>query len=117
MLLDESLRDQVRRARSQAVAFFVARNGEFYFNQFVRQGLEREAHAIRDAWTSGGPEAALAAMPGDMVDRFDFIGDLDACAAHIVSSRTAGVDLHTVSVLGGDARAQGEALQRLSLAG
>ncbi len=116
VVLDPARLDQVRRDRKQVTAFFVARNGDFYFNQFVRHGLGDEARAVRQAWDRGGAEEAVNAMPDEMADRFDFAGDVDACAGHLESQREAGVDLHVVSVVGGIDGAARDALRKLSAA-
>ncbi|MFQ5382170.1 MAG: LLM class flavin-dependent oxidoreductase, partial [Dehalococcoidia bacterium] len=97
---NEETAERVRQQQAATLAFFVARNGEFYFNQFCRQGLEDEAHRIRDAWASGGPQAAAAAVPFEMAAEFGFVGHVDACRERIADESLAGVDLHTVSLAG-----------------
>jgi hypothetical protein len=76
--------------------------------------MEREAHAIRDAWATGGLEAAIAAMPAGMLDRFDFVGNLAGAVAHLARQQAAGIDLHVVSVVGGNAAAEADALRALA---
>jgi alkanesulfonate monooxygenase SsuD/methylene tetrahydromethanopterin reductase-like flavin-dependent oxidoreductase (luciferase family) len=114
VVLDERAAAQVREARRRTLAFFVARNGEFYFNQFRRHGLAAEAEAIRAAWDGGGPEAAYAATPPEMAGRFDFVGDVDACMAHIARQSALGVDLHTVTTAGGPSGEAAEAIATLA---
>ena len=89
----------LRASRRQQLAFFVARNGDFYYRQFLRHGLADEAQAIRRAWASGGARAGTAAVFPGLEDRFDFAGDLDACIARIEQQAELGVDLHQVSVI------------------
>lgn len=93
----------IRQSQREMLAFFIARNGDFYFRQFQRQGLGEEADAIRAAWADGGRDAALAAMPAGLEARFNFAGDIDACREHLARQRDLGVDIHTVS-LGPSAR-------------
>jgi alkanesulfonate monooxygenase SsuD/methylene tetrahydromethanopterin reductase-like flavin-dependent oxidoreductase (luciferase family) len=116
VVLDELAAAQVRETRRRTLAFFVARNGEFYFNQFRRHGLAAEAESIRAAWDGGGPEAAYAAIPPEMAGRFDFVGDVDACVAHIARQSALGVDLHTVTTAGGAPAAAAEAIAMLAKA-
>jgi len=95
--------DGIRKSQRETLAFFIARNGEFYHRQFQRQGLAEEAAAIRAAWSDGGRDAALAAMPAELEARFNFAGDIDACREHLVRQQELGVDIHMVS-LGPSAR-------------
>ena len=95
---DPARAERQRRQRAETLAFFVARNGEFYYRQFERQGLAEAAKAIRAAWTQGGAAAAVAATPPDMAGQFSFIGELSACIAHLDAQQSAGVDIHPVAV-------------------
>lgn len=90
----EALRDR----RRQQLAFFVARNGDFYYRQFLRHGLADQAASIRRAWAADGAEAGVAAVPTGLEDDFDFVGPLDACLERIEEQAELGVDLHQVSV-------------------
>jgi alkanesulfonate monooxygenase SsuD/methylene tetrahydromethanopterin reductase-like flavin-dependent oxidoreductase (luciferase family) len=105
--------EAIRRTRVETLAFFVARNGDFYYRQFVRHGLADEAAAIRRAWSDGGREAAVAAVPPGLAERFDFIGDLDACVDRIAAQAEIGVDIHTVNVAEDDLRVYAQVLERL----
>jgi alkanesulfonate monooxygenase SsuD/methylene tetrahydromethanopterin reductase-like flavin-dependent oxidoreductase (luciferase family) len=113
VLADPARADEVRQARRQQLAFFVARNGDFYYRQFVRHGLADEAASIRRAWTAGGAEAGVTAVPGGLEDRFDFVGPLEACLEHLDAQAEAGVDLHQVSLPAGSEADWTVALRRL----
>ncbi|MEZ4479980.1 MAG: LLM class flavin-dependent oxidoreductase [Dehalococcoidia bacterium] len=89
---------RIRESQRDALAFFIARNGDFYYRQFVRQGLAAEAALIRDAWSRGGRTEAGAALPADLESNFGFVGDVDACRAHLAAQSALGVDLHMVSL-------------------
>lgn len=107
--------DEARRAVSGQVsglAFFVARNGPFYYRQFSRQGLADEAAAIRTAWDDDGPEAA-AAIAASIADRFGTVGDLDACLAALTEQEASGVDLHSVQIVTTDRSRRREILREL----
>ena len=106
--------EAIRRARREALAFFVARNGDFYYRQFVRHGLVDEAAAIRRAWSDGGREAAVAAIPAGLDERFDFVGGLDECVDRVAAQAEAGVDIHTVNVAEDDLRVYAQVLERLA---
>jgi len=93
----------LRRGQRETLAFFIARNGDFYYRQFERQGLAAEAKAIREAWATGGREQALAILPEGLEGRFGFIGDPDGCMEHLARQEDLGVDIHLVS-LGASAR-------------
>ncbi|MEO6042848.1 MAG: LLM class flavin-dependent oxidoreductase [Tepidiformaceae bacterium] len=106
--------EAVRRGQRETLAFFIARNGEFYHRQFVRHGLANEALAIREAWTAGGSERALASMPRGLEARFSFAGNAEECREYLAIQRDSGVDIQMVS-LASEARQDAEAvLRRLS---
>lgn len=105
--------DELRLRRRQQLAFFVARNGEFYYRQFGRHGLADEAATIRHAWRTGGAEAGLAAVPDGLEDRFDFVGTVDACVERLDAQAETGVDLHQVSVAAGSDAEWTDILRRL----
>lgn len=113
VVLHESRLEQIGQNRARTTAFFVARNGEFYFNQFARYGMETEARMIRDAWESGGSSAAVAAMPAGMAERFDFAGDIKECCERVKSQQQAGIDFHVVVVDGAASPAVADVLRTL----
>jgi hypothetical protein len=49
-----------------------------------------------------------------MAGRFDFVGDVDACMAHIARQSALGVDLHTVTTAGGPSGEAAEAIATLA---
>ncbi|MGD9933703.1 MAG: LLM class flavin-dependent oxidoreductase [Dehalococcoidia bacterium] len=91
----------VRRSQREALAFFIARNGDFYYRQFLRQGLAAEAALIRDAWSRGGRDEAVSAMPPGLESNFGFAGALDSCRAHLAAQAALGVDVHMVTLAPG----------------
>jgi alkanesulfonate monooxygenase SsuD/methylene tetrahydromethanopterin reductase-like flavin-dependent oxidoreductase (luciferase family) len=95
---DADRAEEIRARRRQQLAFFVARNGDFYYRQFLRHGLADEAASIRRAWAADGAEAGVAAVPRALEDHFDFVGTVDACVERIEAQSELGVDLHQVSV-------------------
>jgi alkanesulfonate monooxygenase SsuD/methylene tetrahydromethanopterin reductase-like flavin-dependent oxidoreductase (luciferase family) len=105
--------EATRAQRRQQLAFFVARNGDFYYRQFARHGLADEAAAIRRAWTEGGVEAGIAAVPPALEDHFDFVGTIDQCIGRLEQQAAAGVDLHQVSVMEQDQAEWSDIVRRL----
>jgi len=95
---DAERAEEIRARRRQQLAFFVARNGDFYYRQFLRHGLADEAASIRRAWAADGAEAGIAAVPRGLEDHFDFVGPVDACIERLEAQAALGVDLHQVSV-------------------
>ena len=100
-----------RQAQRETLAFFIARNGDFYHRQFVRQGLGAEAAIIRDAWAKGGRDEALAAMPEGLESLFGFVGSVAECREHIARQQKLGVDIHMVTLSRG---ARGDLVPTLS---
>jgi alkanesulfonate monooxygenase SsuD/methylene tetrahydromethanopterin reductase-like flavin-dependent oxidoreductase (luciferase family) len=103
----------MRAGRKQQLAFFVARNGDFYYRQFGRHGFADEAAAIRRAWDDGGAAAGVAAVPDDLPARFDFIGGVEECIDRLEQEAAAGIDLHQVSIAEDDPERWASTLQRL----
>jgi alkanesulfonate monooxygenase SsuD/methylene tetrahydromethanopterin reductase-like flavin-dependent oxidoreductase (luciferase family) len=110
---DEERAAQIRAARRQQLAFFVARNGEFYYRQFGRHGFADEAAAIKRAWDEGGPEGGVAAVPEDLPARFDFVGGVGEALERLDEEAAAGIDLHQVSIADEDAERWAETARRL----
>jgi alkanesulfonate monooxygenase SsuD/methylene tetrahydromethanopterin reductase-like flavin-dependent oxidoreductase (luciferase family) len=103
----------IRRGSRQRLAFFVARNGDFYYRQFGRHGFADEAAAIKRAWDDGGAEAGVAAVPDELPAHFDFVGSTDECIERLDQQAEAGVDLHQVSIVEDDASRWRETMRRL----
>jgi hypothetical protein len=49
--------------------------GTYYRDNLARQGHEDVAHAIYDNWQAGDREAAMAALPEDLLDQLGVWGD------------------------------------------
>lgn len=105
--------EATRVQRRQQLAFFVARNGDFYYRQFARHGLADEAADIRRDWNDGGAEAGVSAVPPNLEDHFDFVGTVDQCIDRLEQQTAAGVDLHQVSVMEQDQAQWSDIVRRL----
>ncbi|MFC4541718.1 TIGR04024 family LLM class F420-dependent oxidoreductase [Halosolutus amylolyticus] len=66
--------DRARELARQHLAFYVGAMGTYYRESLSRQGYEDEAHEIAAAWASGDQEAALAAIPDDLLDALGAAG-------------------------------------------
>ena len=93
--------ERARRGMEAGLAFFVARNGPFYYRQFVRQGFTDEAAAIRKAWDDEGIDAATA-IAAPLAERFGRVGNLDAALDALTVQESSGVDLHSVQIMTSD---------------
>ncbi|MDP6605984.1 MAG: LLM class flavin-dependent oxidoreductase [Dehalococcoidia bacterium] len=110
---DRERADAIRQGQRQGLAFFVARNGDFYYRQFGRHGFADEAAAIKRAWDDGGAPAGIAAVPDELPASFNFVGGVEASIERLDWEAEAGVDLHQVTIVGDDARAWQETMRRL----
>ena len=113
VVADETAAKSARMRSAAQLAFFVARNGDFYYRQFQRQGYGDEAAAIRTAWTNDGPQAAAAILPEDVVGEFNFVGTVGQCIDRMEAQADAGVDLHSVSIAEPDPGEFGRIVERL----
>ncbi len=86
------------------VAFYIARMGDGYYNQYVQQGFKAMADAVRAAWAEGGAQAAAAAVPPEFAREMHFAGSAEACAEHLDELQAAGFNLHSVSIAERDPR-------------
>jgi coenzyme F420-dependent oxidoreductase len=67
--------DRAKRLLEQHAAFYVGGMGTYYRDNLARQGHEDVAHAIYDNWQAGDREAAMAALPEDLLDQLGVWGD------------------------------------------
>lgn len=87
VIVDPSEEAPVRRGLRETLAFIIARNGDSYHRQF-----------LREAWAAGGRDEALAAMPERLEERFGFVGRVDSCREQLLRQQRLGVDIHVVSL-------------------
>lgn len=74
------------------IGFYVGAMGEFYANAVSEFGFGDEAAAIQDAWQDGGPRAAAAAVPDEMVSAFGAAGTPAEAGASFDRFTSAGAD-------------------------
>ncbi len=80
------------------VAFYIARMGDGYYNQYVQRGFKEMADAVRAAWAEGGARAGAEAVPAEFAREMHFAGSAEACAAHLDEVEAAGFNLHSISI-------------------
>ena len=86
-------------ARRVLIVRYIARMGNFYYDQFVRLGYQAAADAVRAAYAEGGSEeAAYSALPQAVVDQLGFAGSVEACRDALDEAAAAGFTLLSISV-------------------
>ncbi len=80
------------------VAFYIARMGDGYYNQFAQRGFKEMADAVRAAWAEGGSKAGAEAVPQEFAEQMFFAGPPEACAEHLDELQEAGFNLHAVTI-------------------
>jgi len=61
--------DRAKRLLTQHVAFYVGGMGTYYRDNLARQGHADVANAVYDNWQAGDREAAMAAVPDDLLEQ------------------------------------------------
>ncbi|ESP88247.1 TIGR04024 family LLM class F420-dependent oxidoreductase [Candidatus Halobonum tyrrellensis] len=93
--------DDGERARELArehLAFYLGGMGTFYRDALARQGYGEAAHTVHDAWTGGDREAAVSAVPDDLLADLAAAGTPEAARARLDAfTDLAGVDAVAVS--------------------
>jgi alkanesulfonate monooxygenase SsuD/methylene tetrahydromethanopterin reductase-like flavin-dependent oxidoreductase (luciferase family) len=98
------------------VAFYIARMGDYYYEQLRDMGFADEVNAVRRAWDEGGSKAGYAAVSDDLAKAVDACGSVEECRDYLQEQEAAGINLHRVNVRGAESPAEEariyEALQR-----
>jgi len=81
-------------------AFYIARMGDFYYQQLSDMGMADEANAIRRAWKEGGSGAGIAAVTDELSSSLGCIGSVEECRDRLAEEEAAGINLHNVNVSG-----------------
>jgi alkanesulfonate monooxygenase SsuD/methylene tetrahydromethanopterin reductase-like flavin-dependent oxidoreductase (luciferase family) len=101
-------RDKARamQAGKANTAFYVARMGDFYYQQLSDMGFADECNEIRSAWREGGSQAGYAAVTDEMQESLGAIGSVEECREWLERQEEAGVNLHQVTVMGAESAAE-----------
>ena len=101
-----------QRIRGTA-AFYVARMGDFYYEQLSRAGMADEANAVRAAWKEGGASAGAEAMPAEFARDMMFAGSAEACIDWVEAQQEAGFTVSPVEVSERDPQKRAEIFRTL----
>jgi alkanesulfonate monooxygenase SsuD/methylene tetrahydromethanopterin reductase-like flavin-dependent oxidoreductase (luciferase family) len=94
--------ERAREASKANTAFYVARMGDFYYQQLCDMGFADEVNGIRKAWREGGSGAGYAAVPDVLSNALGCFGSVEECRDRLAEQEAAGATLHTVSVHGAE---------------
>ena len=89
-----------RRQAAQAnLAFYIARMGDYYYQQLCDMGYAEDCNAIRVAWESGGSEAGYAAVSDRLLDSLWCVtSSVEEARERLEEQEAAGIDMHSVLV-------------------
>jgi len=85
-----------KQSARETLAFYVARMGDFYYEQLRDMGYDEDVNAIRAAWKSGGSQAGYAAVSDRLLDSLWCIGSVEQVRERLQEQEEAGIDLHSV---------------------
>lgn len=91
--------DDAAAARSrlrQHIAFYVGAMGRFYHEVVSRQGHAEAADRVRAEWQAGRRDAAVDAVPDELVDALAVCGPPERCRAKLEELAGAGADIAVV---------------------
>jgi alkanesulfonate monooxygenase SsuD/methylene tetrahydromethanopterin reductase-like flavin-dependent oxidoreductase (luciferase family) len=104
--LTPEAKEKARLDAKGTLAFYVARMGDYYYEQLCDMGFAEECNTIRVAWRDHGSSAAYAAVADEFIDALGVYGSVEECRDRLVEQEEAGVTVHGVSVLGAETDAE-----------
>jgi F420-dependent oxidoreductase-like protein len=110
----ERARDAMRPFLALYVGGMGSRERNFYNAIVSRYGFEAAAAEVQDHYLAGRREAAMAALPGDLIDAVTLCGPPDRVRARLEEFRAAGVGTLVASFVGDDRLGQVRALAALA---
>lgn len=88
-----------RQTARETLAFYVARMGDYYYQQLSDMDYAEDCNAIRAAWRDGGSKAGYAAVSDRLLDSLWCItASPDEARERLGEQEEAGVDMHSVLV-------------------
>jgi F420-dependent oxidoreductase-like protein len=93
-------REAGRKAAKANLAFYIARMGDYYYQQLCDMGWTDECNVVRAAWREGGSEAGYAAVSDELCDAMSTVGSAEECRDRLQQQEEAGVNLHTIAIKG-----------------
>jgi len=106
-------RERAMQAAKASTAFYIARMGDYYYQQLSDMGMADEANAIRRAWSEGGSAAGYDAVTDDVSQSLNFVGSVEECRDRLAEEAAAGINLHNVSIAGYDPVEEGRIYEQL----
>lgn len=106
-------KERALEAAKANTAFYIARMGDYYFQQLCDMGFADEANAVRRAWKEGGSAAGFDAVTDELSNSLGFVGSVEECRDRLDEEAAAGINLHGVSVAGYDAAEEGRIYEQL----
>lgn len=99
-------RERGRKAAKATLAFYVARMGDYYYENLCDMGYAEDCDAIRVAWRTNGSEAGYAAVSERLADSMTTVGSAEECRDRIIEQEEAGVTMHGISIQGAESLAE-----------
>jgi F420-dependent oxidoreductase-like protein len=93
----EAARDSMRGYVALYVGGMGSRKQNFYNALVQRYGFEEAAREVQDLYLDGRPDAAMAALPGELIDTVSLVGPADRVRERLGTYRDAGVGTLMVS--------------------
>jgi alkanesulfonate monooxygenase SsuD/methylene tetrahydromethanopterin reductase-like flavin-dependent oxidoreductase (luciferase family) len=91
--------EKQRQSARETLAFYIARMGDFYYEQLSDMGYDEDCNAIRAAWKSGGSHAGYAAVSDRLLDSVWCItSSVEEARERLQQQDDGGVDMHSVLV-------------------
>ncbi len=90
--------EAARRVGKGTVAFYVARMGDYYYDELCDMGYRDECDAIRRAWDETGSRGAADSVSDALADALGAYGSVEQCRERLIEQEEAGVNLHTVLI-------------------
>ncbi len=106
-------KERAVEAAKAGTAFYIARMGDYYYQQLCDMGLADDANSIRQAWTEGGSAAGIAAVSDTLANSLGFVGSVEECRDRLEEEEAAGINLHNVAISGYDPAEEGRVYEQL----
>ncbi len=89
--------EKQRQSARETLAVYVARMGDFYYQQLCDMGYDEDVNAIRAAWKSGGSHAGYAAVSDRLLDSLWCVtSSVEEARERLQQQEGAGIDMHSV---------------------
>jgi len=86
--------EEVRRLARAHVAYYVGGMGDYYNNLVRRYGFQREARAIKEAWSRGDRQEAASQVSDELLRAVTNIGSAQECRQRLADYQARGVGLN-----------------------